>query len=247
MNTLFLEYNDEIIKIEILFDKENLKNIRDDIFYNCSKVEEKKNIQEYFTNFYDINREKQKKNYVNYTYNIIKHPEDNGDLVHASITPGIISISYDYYDYPEVIDKLDEIINCNDNSLINKWSNLLQYLADIEKKTQVFLEDKFVINNLDDLRRANTLYQELEEYLKILEYLNDIENMLDFNIIGSYSKEDLKQFESFFNLKLQTNIIKKDNFPINLIHKLEKKPKVLTKINQNNWQKKVFVLLYYPY
>ena len=240
MDMLFLECNDEIFKLEILFDKEKLKTVRDEIYFNCSKVTSVKK-EKKFTNSWNLNRGFRSKNYQNYKCHIITSPEIDEDLVHRRVLQaGEALISYDYYEYPEIVDKLDETIKCQKQEFITKWSNLLLYLSNLEEKNQTILENQIKIKNLEDLYNTKNLYKELEEYFKVLPYLNIIENMIDFNIIESYSKQDLENFQNFFDQALNIDIKNINDLPSNIINTLKEKLEQITKQN-NNIKDKILV------
>lgn len=161
---IFVENDNKILKYNIIVDIDELAKIRNEIFYELSK---KSNmyVEDYLEN----------KDFFLSAYNFKKHIRDfKVESVHKINNKNLYKISYIYYDYPKVVDMIDDLIYCygkfnnceelacsliNYNNLDNKYLdkikscisfNLINYI-DKEKYDEVinFLEEKkYIIKNM---------------------------------------------------------------------------------------------------
>ena len=215
---VFLRIGDDIFKLEINVDNEALLDLKNEIILNCSKIE---NIRNKPRTGYSLPHYRNDEHYRNVSINITQreyHDTGYGD----DDKPEISTVSYDYYDYPAIVNKISEI-------LFGKFGNERGFNISFNSSTSIkenktiesiFAEIKQITSDttISPDSKAMKLYQlasQFEEASQIQTTSTKIEDYYE-RIFACFNFENI---ETISVLQLQTflDFIQENNFESKII------------------------------
>lgn len=203
---IYFKRNEDIIeKYRVTFDKEKIKEVRNEIINNCSFIKHHEYESDYGPRF---TKEDIIKNF--------KHTNTGKKKEYFEETRDIDLFSYDEYIPPHLVDIIDQLLNGKAKA-INK---IFRY--DISDKSTI--DDKINAVNQEiieiapeNIEERKEKLVELEELLKVKElnknqkdieiYYNELINLISFELIDTLLVNDLKRVEDFLELTLANRVI----------------------------------------
>lgn len=190
-----------IVRYEIYFDENKLKELRKEIIDNCSKINKieaiisEKDINSYYSKDEHI---------VNFKKGEYKFEKNDFESLASE---KFYRCSYDELIFPEIIDLIDKILS-NDIYVRDEIANSENHNVEIKILKNNILKLNNDINNIDNLDVDNKINKllELKEAIdkykyeeKMCEYYNRLHSLISVDKIGEMTQDDLDNVIGFFN------------------------------------------------
>lgn len=202
--TYYQEEKDEVIKYDVILNKEKLTKLRDEIIDNCSKIVHKKYESDIEPDFFDVKR------YRNYsakkTGRVKEYYGENKD---------IYELEYDEYIYPKLISYIDMLLT---GDFTSAYESLKVYKGEIQEES---IEDdnfpeikqcieqeltKAEINiNISMLKALLNKVEEYQNNLKLnqkrksdMNYYHEVMSCITLTEIDRITKVEVKRVENFY-------------------------------------------------
>lgn len=199
---IIVKDNDVVKKYKFEIDKEKLEKLKSEIIENCSIIRHKKTkVDDRYGMINSICKDKSI--YIkNYNMKKIKEVENNDFYGPSWYT--VYEEEYDLYDYPDVVDIINEVLKNNEEMIIK----LLNY----ESK-----EDEINIPNIitkgdpskieDSLKKASAAFAEYKlryNVVPLSKYLPDVKACIKMILIDECSYDDYRRFCKFKDIDENT-------------------------------------------
>lgn len=205
---IFIRIDDQILKLHINIDKEQLQLIIKQMINNCSIITNVNNYKEITYNFKDYYLDPHYKNVKIRVEEYPYHDAGYGDDDH----PGIRYVSYTYYDYPKLIDELISI--CHEDEETIKSFNIpfgdskdkLLDLQEEENRIHEILNS--IVSESEKWKELRAFTSDMAEYadpnkikptMRIKDYFGDIMSCFNLVKVEVSTKEDIKNFYQFYS------------------------------------------------
>lgn len=189
-----LKENDVVKKYQIKIDKEKLNNLRCLIIENCSFIEHVKARfeEDYIPNDNSI--------YIrNFSKRFLSR-ESNRDFFGPTFID-IYEVEYDYYNQPDIIDLIDDILGNNEDACIRLLKYPCKEKKDYKKEINDLLDDKENIDkNIKEITRLLEQEKNNKNQKDVSIYLNDIKSCVTLILVDEYSYNDYLKFCKFCDM-----------------------------------------------
>jgi len=213
--SIFMNIKNQIWKLNITIDTKKLFELVENIITNCSYIEvvvNEKEVSYYFKDLYND------PHYRDVKERIIKYPYHDAGYGYDD-HPGERIVSYKYYNYPEIVNKLIEILNGNVESITTLFfkknnNNELNLEKEVEGLAKILSSD---IKDNDKIKYLQELEIKLEKnsktqktLKKVSVYYDEIMSCFDITEVQTTTQEEIKAFFDYFSfLQYDENLFRK--------------------------------------
>lgn len=203
---LYFRKNDDVIeKYQVIFDKEKIKKLKQEIINNCSFITH----IEYESDYAPILSNEIVRNFT--------YTPTGKEREYFEETRDIYHYSYDRYEPPYLVALINQLLLLNDNSKV--IDQILNYeiasKSTIDDKIELAYKEFKEIDPENATKKAEKL-KELENLLKAKKlninqqnidlYYNQLIELIKFNLIDSLPINELNKIESFLEINLSSEV-----------------------------------------
>lgn len=203
---LYFRKNDDVIeKYQVIFDKEKIKKLKQEIINNCSFITH----IEYESDYAPILSNEIVRNFT--------YTPTGKEREYFEETRDIYHYSYDRYEPPYLVALINQLLLLNDNSKV--IDQILNYeiasKSTIDDKIELAYKEFKEIDPENATKKAEKL-KELENLLKAKKlninqqnidlYYNQLIELIKFNLIDSLPINELNRIESFLEINLSSEV-----------------------------------------
>jgi len=200
---IFIKTKDEILKYEVIFDKEGLLKLKYEIIDKCSLITHFDYEDTYLPKMYGIDDYLKYRNYSETKIGVREYND------FYSMPEDLYRIKYDEYKFPYLVELINKLMD-NDIGVVKEIYNI-NYKKEIISVDEMIKNQKKIIESIDDikvdkkikeLKKMQDLLKQKElnkNQINVNKYYSKVKKLIKFNFVDSLRCEDSKRVFNFYN------------------------------------------------